>query len=365
MFDLLKFWYTSNTFYTSNMVLDKLQQHTIDIYGLANKTYEVKSVNARTLLASTRFDLFAKIYYIANKDRNNASAKEIYAEHIKAFNPDLKEPGRIDKNGINDFFRAFDNLIAQFSSTDFNPNISLIPVDSNGVILDGAHRVAALAFYNKNATIVQFNDTTAKCAFNYEYFKQRGLGWQHLDTITREMVKWLPNIHVACVWPKVGTKKNIQTIISLISQNNNIGYINQLRLNLPSLEKFVKEIYKQQDWTQNPIAVKDKAINCYKANKPSSFIWFEHNGDLEQLIALKEDIRQHFNLGKHSIHITDNNSETQYISELIFDKENNIIIPNSAKQSLSTQIAEFIYQFKHVHWLNLKIKISSLINKQQ
>ena len=344
------------------MILDKLQQHTIDIYNLANKSYEVKSVNARTLLTSARFDLFAKIYYIANKENNNTSAKEIYAEHIQAFNPDLKEPGRNDKNGIEDFINAFDNIIYQFSATEFDPDKSLIPVDSNGVILDGAHRVAALAFFNKNATIVQFKDTTAKRAFNYEYFKQRGLGWHCLDTIAHEMVKWLPNIHVACIWPKVGTKENVQIITSLINQDNTIGYINQLRLNLSSLEKFVKEIYQQQDWTQNPIAVKDKTINCYKANKPISFIWFEHNGDLEQLIALKELIRQHFNIGKHSIHITDNNSEAQFISEVLFG--NNHVIPNSTKQSLSSQIAEFTYQLKHVHWLNLKIKIASLIRKR-
>ena len=106
------------------MILDKLQQHTIDIYNLANKSYEVKSVNARTLLTSARFDLFAKIYYIANKENNNTSAKEIYAEHIQAFNPDLKEPGRNDKNGIEDFINAFDNIgnnIARDSDPLFFP----------------------------------------------------------------------------------------------------------------------------------------------------------------------------------------------------------------------------------------------------
>lgn len=41
-----------------------LQPHTVKLYNLECKEYEVQDVPARSLLVGSRFDLFAKLYYI-------------------------------------------------------------------------------------------------------------------------------------------------------------------------------------------------------------------------------------------------------------------------------------------------------------
>ena len=62
------------------------------------------------MLISPRFDLFAKVYYIRMREENRVEAERVYKEHIKAFNPDFKEPGRDDKSGYDDFVSSFDQF---------------------------------------------------------------------------------------------------------------------------------------------------------------------------------------------------------------------------------------------------------------
>ncbi len=170
-----------------------LQPHTIDLYDLRNKQYEIKHVPASSLLNVKRFDLFAKLYYIRLYSTDKEKALKIYTEHIKAFNPDLREPGRGDKTSLTTFIDTFDRLIEAFRENDFDEKISIVPIDGDNVILDGAHRVAALAYYNKEVTVAQFQETKAKM-FDCTYFKMRGLRWKTCDIISSEMTYWMGNI---------------------------------------------------------------------------------------------------------------------------------------------------------------------------
>ena len=109
-----------------------LQEHTIEIYQLRGHECRIEKVPARSLLTPQRFDLFAKIYYIGNVSTNRESAMRVYGEHIKAFNPDGREPGRDDKQDVNDFVSVFDQIITHFKDHDFDDEVSVVPVDGNG-----------------------------------------------------------------------------------------------------------------------------------------------------------------------------------------------------------------------------------------
>src|SRR5690554_4995810 len=115
-------------------MISLVQQHTVDLYQLKEKTYEKLEVPAKSLITVNRFDLFAKMLYIKYRESNPALALDIYKSHIKAFNPDLKEPGREDKDGYQDFIKVFDDLIDYFQKNEFDENISVIPVSEDGVI---------------------------------------------------------------------------------------------------------------------------------------------------------------------------------------------------------------------------------------
>ena len=340
-----------------------LQSHTISIYDLKNHEGKRFSVPARNLLTVNRFDLFAKLYYIDNKCSNPESAIRVYSEHIKAFNPDEKEPGRTDKNGIKDFIDSFDYLISVFEYNEFDDSKSVIPVDKNGVILDGAHRVAALAYYNRQVAIVQFDDIEAKSKFDYVFFKDRGLSKAICDIIALEMIKWKKSVLAACVWPS-NSKKQQKLVISSLGKLHALVYQKEISCNFLLLANFVSYIYRDQDWTLNNCAVQDKASRVYGKSK-LLIVFFESRANLLKVTAEKEIIRSQLGRGKDSLHITDNYSETCDIAKLVLCED--ILCRWQHKSNMPflarnmSYLDERLYVLRKVQWLALKVKIYNML----
>lgn len=332
-----------------------LQKHTVELYDLKKKCYTQKNVKARSLLTADRFDLFAKLLYIKLRQSDKNTAINIYGKHIKAFNPDLKEPGRMDKNGLDDFVNAFDFLIEDFKNNEFNDAISVIPVSENGTILDGSHRVSALAFYDKELTILQFEKVIPVCSFDYLYFKKRGLPESISDRIAYEALAYLDNIFIACIWPKIGALNEREFTHNYLEKHFEILYKKQLTMTLNSLGKFIAEIYKEQDWVGDEHngfkGANDKASHCYAMNGKVQFVFFKANS-LEEVLQTKEEIRNHYNLGKHVIHITDNHQETIDIADLILTDK--VTAYMNTKGLFSDKINNYKLLLKNYYWIKMK-----------
>ena len=341
-----------------------LQEHTVRIYNLTDYEPKILRTRARQLLTPNRFDLFAKIFYICHREDNQDFAHKVYIDHIRAFNPDEKEPGRSDKRSVQDFLDVFENLISSFGTQDFDDSISLIPVDKNGTILDGAHRVAALAFYDKEVTIAQFNDVIAKTDFDYIYFKKRGLSWEICDIIALEMSRWCNNFFAACFWPRMGDRTDKQHALRMLSGTHQIAYLKETTVNLKSLLHFIKTIYSAQSWTNDYSAVKDKALRCYGKNKTIWFVFFVSSSPLSNIIENKEQIRLAFNRGKDSLHITDTAEETKQIAYLALSRKgNNEWLSVSQKVFIIEHLKEKWSYFKNISYINFKVKVFKLLKR--
>ncbi len=340
-----------------------LQQHTIDIYQLKDHRCQLCHVNARSLLHVSRFDLFAKLYYINNMGSNRKQALRVYESHIMAFNPDGHEPGRDDKNGVLDFVTAFDRIIEHFKEYSFDETISVIPVDKNGVILDGSHRVAALAYFNKDVTIAKYNDVESKCLFDFNYFMNRGLSWDVCDVIAFEMVKWCDNLLVACLWPRLGDSTIKKNAVQQISGKHKVAFIKRIPVRLDSLTRFIREIYKDQPWTSRSVAVNDKALRVYgKKNRMVWFVFFENNLPLEEVVEEKEKWRELYGFAKDSLHVTDNINETCQIAYLTLTQEGLVTWYDYPNGTLSQLIYERWHYFRKITLVKAKSKLWSVIH---
>ena len=340
-------------------IIERLQPHTVRIYNLKTTVLEEKTVPARMLLVPFRFDLFAKLFYIRNRDVNKELALKIYREHIKALNPDLKEPGRNDKSGYEDFISSFDRLIEDFKSESFDSTQSLVPVTDNYVILDGAHRVAALSYFDKEIGVAQCHGIVPKADFDYLYFKNRGLSWDTMDLIANEMIRYLSNIYVACIWPKIVNKA---IAVSLIKKHFNIVYEKSLRVTFASFRQLITEVYKNQLWIQNQESLTDKALQCFGFNRQVTFIFFVAD-NMCDVLSIKDAIRYKYGFGKHSVHITDNIAESQAIAE-------NILVASKREKwnaksitgTLFEKFSERWFYFKKVQFINFKIAVTKLLH---
>lgn len=347
------------------------QEHTVKLYDLEHRSYQIQTIKARALLSVYRFDLFAKLIYARKRKTDCQFARDIYIKHIKAFNPDGREPGRDDKISLEDFLRVYDNLLDYFEEADFDATKSIVPVSSDGVILDGAHRVAALAYYDKEVTIAKFEEVTPVCQFDYNYFLQRGLSREVCDLIAREIVQWVPNCFVACFWPRMGSLDQKAAAQKVLNRRSLPFYHKSISVNLKSLTLFMAKVYRMQAWVgseDNQFAgAKDKALNCYSKGNRLDLFFFSSDLSLDDILNMKEQIRKLYPYGKHSVHITDNDEETKDIAYFALTKQGQeqwTFAGNWRGWELIKQsFAERIYIFKHVTWINAKVWVASCINR--
>lgn len=346
------------------------QSHTVTLYNLKEKTYTIERVKARSLLSPLRFDLFAKLYYARHRYDDSTQAHRVYIEHIKAFNPDGREPGRDDKTSFEEFTNTFDSLLDYFKDNDFDETKSIVPVSSDGIILDGAHRVAALAYYDKEVTIARFDEVVPVCQFNYLYFKKRGLSQEVSDIIANEVLLWIPDCFVACLWPKMGDDKKKQMAIERIKSFSTVFFVKRLHCTLSSFGTFIAKVYQRQSWVgseKNGFAgAMDKALNCYDTNKNIDFVFFQSYKTLDEILELKEEIRNLFLYGKHSLHITDNDEEAKDIAYYLLSKEglSEWLYKRNTLGYISLLrdiVREKVFIFKKVHWIRFKTFVYSFL----
>ena len=347
------------------------QEHTVRLYDLKSHPFKVQKVKARSLLSVYRFDLFAKLYYARFREQKPELAKTVYIEHIRAFNPDGKEPGRSDKNSFYDFLRTYNELLDYFKEDDFDDTKSIVPLSSNGIILDGGHRVAALSFYDKEITVAVFDNVYPVGQFDYNYFKQRGLPQNIRDIIASEILNWIPNCFVACLWPRMGADDQKKQAQRLLNELALPFYYKSFDVTLNSLTLFIAEVYRRQPWVgteANHFAgAKDKALNCYAKGNTLDLYFFATSRSLEDILQLKEEIRSFYPYEKHSIHITDNHAETDDIAFVSLTQQGleRWAYAGNWKgwQLIKQNTIERFYIFQHTRWLEFKVYVASLLNR--
>lgn len=308
---------------------------------LVQDIYETKTMNAKDLLTHTRFDLAFKLLYLDNIDRNLKSAKEIYKEHIRAFSlGKFTEPGNEDKNSIDRFIKEFHKTFEDIKNNGFDSTKTLIPFSKNGSIANGAHRIASAIYLNKDVECVDID--TADHIYDYKFFYSRNVPSEMLDVVATKFVEYADNVHVAFLWPTAkGHDKEIEKVIP------NIVYRKEMTLAPNGAHNLLSQIYYGEEWLGSVEddfrGSKGKLIECFKNFDPVRIIAFQANS-LDEVLKIKDKIRDIFNVGKHSIHITDTKEEAIRVARVVFN-DNSIHFLNYAKPnryiSTHTKIDKF------------------------
>lgn len=142
------------------------------------------------------------------------------------------------------------------------------------------------------------------------------------------------NCYMACVWPAAGLTKNKKSAVEdRLQEGGQIIASREVYLTYRGMKNFMAQIYGHQAWTgniQNHFrGVRGKADMCFKAGQPvTTYLFAAEN--LEKVLEIKDRIREVFAIGKHSIHIADNQRETESMVELLYNR-NSVDLLNCAK----------------------------------
>ena len=297
-------------------------------YGIDETTkYEIIEISPDELLKFSRLDIIAKLIYLENK---SVFDKKLYAEHIKAMTKgSYIEAGNKEKKSIETFCAFFDQLKNDIEKEGYSTEHYLVPIDKNFQILDGAHRVAIALFLKRKITVIKI-DTTAKDKYDYTYFEKAGMPSVYLDAMVLGYISTKKNTFIANIWPTAVGKYN--EIKVLIEKYGEFGIYKEVFLSEEGAFNYLHQIYSQDDWVgnidNNFSGVYRKLVPCFQNKTPLRIFVFESDSK-DRVFELKERIREIFQVGKHSVHITDTQEESVLMGKLLFNS-NSVEFMNTA-----------------------------------
>jgi hypothetical protein len=272
--------------------------------------------HATSFFVPQRFDLSIKFdYALAFKEnRGRAFADEIYDSHMRAFNGLVESDGS-GKVGAERFRTEFDKLLRAALSgglLDF-----VLPVSSGGVLLDGAHRVAASAASDSYVAVFRF--PVPDPDYGVEYFAHRGLDNDFIYHGLRRQLSVRGQARALLVWPACElTDSEIEALI-----DQSVTVVHRLRLQTvgDTLAHLVLIAYRDEPWrgsrSDGFAGVKNKATWCDADDGPIR-VWFL-DGEEAALVKIRREIRSRSMAGQHSAHLTDTHAEALDLANTVLN----------------------------------------------
>ena len=309
---------------------------------LASSEYKVETIDATQLLTWNRFDLSFKLMFLKMISHDVKFAQKAYEEHIGAFSlGKFKEPGDSQKDNITNYIKVFHDIFNDIKNYGFDDNKSIIPISKNGSIANGSHRVASAIILGREIDCVYIGADYH--IYNYNFFYKRNVPIDIMDAAANAFVKYATNVFIAIIWPAaVGKNQEIDEILK------NIVYKKEVKLNANGAHNLISQIYYGEEWIGS---VEDsfkgsqgKLVECFKSFEPVRFVVFQSDF-FDEVTQMKEKIRNIFNIGKHSIHITDTSQETLRVARMAFN-DNSIHFLNHAKPNKYISTSQKVGKFK-------------------
>ena len=307
--------------------------------------YSINVVEPIDMLSYRRFDIVAKYLYAVaiERDSHCCYAEDLYLAHIKAFNNFVEADGST-KVGPEAFTSSMNELQRSIKGKGFSDEAP-IPVSCDGVPLDGAHRLGISIALNNDVQTVELDVDSP--IYDYRFFKSRGLKDSYLDSMALEYARLKPDSRMVIIWPTAeGCQSQLEAILR---QYGDVVYSKEVYLSKNGAHSFTATAYRRESWVGSQkngfSGAMNKANWCFENKGPLRVFLFESNKDL---IKMKDEIREIFDVGKHSVHINDTHEETMELAQNLFNA-NSIVLLNAM---VHRQLSWFNRLFNHYrHWI--------------
>lgn len=307
-----------------------------------------QGVEPKALLTHYRFDLPLKYLYAKSivETWKTDFFKDMYKEHLRVWN-NFKEYDNPNKSSFEAFDKEFKNIIRSIETKGFDANVSKVPTEASKYILNGAHRVAASMALNKQVVYRDGKDgVDGQKDCSWPMFALLGLDTTYADRVAVEYAKLKPNTYVATLFPSA--KGNANLAFDVLSKHGKVFYHKAVKLNGNGPLNLMKEFYVDEEWAggvHNDFAgYREKATLCFTTESPTYFFLVEFD-NLASSVAAKNEIRNVFQLGKHTIHINDTHEQTVRLANVVFNN-NSIHYLNKASYKTSSIFKERLNRFK-------------------
>ncbi len=296
----------------------------------SHKKITLKTLDPHLLLTCSRFDILPKYVYARYRELGIDSqwGLELYTAHLQAFNGCYEADGS-GKSGIEAFVRSFNNTIDSVKNGGFDSKQSLVPIGTNGVAIDGSHRIAACLIHQKSVNVAEFGMIAN--SYDYVFFSYKGLASEYCDAIALEYCRLNPRAHIVSVFPSaVGKEREIRNILE---RHGEIFYARQVLLSRLGSVNLVRQMYDGEHWVGSFAnrfeGAQNKAAECFRTDGPVR-VYVYTSDDFEKVKAAKQQIRDLFGISNHSVHVNDTHEETVRLGRLLLN-DNSVHFLNNAQ----------------------------------
>ena len=312
------------------------------------RDYEVKTVPARSLISPYRLDLLGKIAYVESREKNinREFGLNIYKRTLDVCTMGtFSETDNANKQCFEDFISAFDRLIDSIKEKGMDSSQSVIPVGKNGVIMNGAHRVAIAAYYGMDVPIVEFDKDAS--LIDADLCKKRFMSDEDLDYLVTELCKWREDLFLCCMWPSAGPSDKRNIAKKIMNDEYNVVYEKRVELNSNGMHSLIPQIYCTMAWVgdvDSRFFSSTPKVDACLGNNPFEVIVFQGD-ELQKVVALKGKMREVFGIEEKSLHITDYPAETLYLAQMLLNN-NTISFLNKAEPFKYIGLNKKVFAFK-------------------
>ncbi len=300
---------------------------------LQQDTYTIRWVAPETLLSWRRMDLGLRTLYLQYKDICPELAKEVYYQDIKAQSlGDFTDPDNSSKSGLENYCHIFNQTYAAIVQEGFDASKTIIPLSSDGTILNGGHRAACTLEASRQVAVVQTELPPITC--DYRYFYARAVPLPLIEMAVRKIISFANNIYLAFLWPS--GNQYIGDSVGLFSK---VVYKKAVKFSPAGAHRILWHCYHHMDWIGTPedgySGLQKKQMECFPDPGECTIIAFQA-ADLGAVRAIKEKIRSLNNIGFSSVHITDTPAEARKLADVVFDENQLHFINNKKDRNYSS-----------------------------
>lgn len=275
--------------------------------------------NPIDLLTFLRFDVTAKTLYARHRDKGveDVVAKKVYEHHLNVWGGFTEQLPA--KNGIQDFYNSYHEVLDSIKNTGFDENKSIIPVSETTSLLNGAHRVAASIHYNKPVVCEVSPVTAGQLECTSWYFQNKkdivptGLLENVADSMALEYTRLKTNTYLATVYQHAFS--NLKVVEETFAKYGiNVVYSKNTTLTSNGQLNYMLALYGDEEWMEGsktsgfPGAVSQASYNFSHGPTIKAILVECDNPDT--IHKAKQEIRELIGEGKGSIHTTDTRKET-------------------------------------------------------
>jgi hypothetical protein len=302
-----------------------------------------REINSNELLTSNRLDVVFKILYLKFKQLNlNDLADQIYNKHIEIMTNGIFTEPNSQKKTLIDYKEIFKKTFTSIKKEGFNKHISQIPISNDGSITNGSHRLASSIFLNKKVYTTENFERSHN--YDYKFFKERGMSINLIELAVLNYIQLSKNNYMAIIWPSADKK------IDYLNYFEKVIFEKKITFNVNGAHNFVSQVYREHNWVGSfEDGYNGSIVKVSETFKNYSFlhIVFFENDNFDEVIKLKDKLRNIFKIDKSSVHITDNNQETNDLAKLLLN-ENSIHFLNHAKPNKYGSVYNKLKKFKNI-----------------